>query len=169
MWSDIQLSKVQLNKDRLIEVELIDKNGKTKVFYRSAPCLGVKQCPKQNCTYIAPVGERRPCSNHPKYKLVRTENCPVEFVYIFPQKFHEDHRRWIGGIIRAEKCTTSNLHNHALHGCIKISQCVKDKIATAVTLNPALTPTDVAAGKGMGFIPSAVDVASSHLGKVARS
>ncbi len=51
---------------------------------------------------------------------------------------------------------------------MKIAQCVKEKIHSAVAANPTLTPTDIASGKGVGFVPSAVDVASSHLGKVAR-
>ena len=34
--------------------------------------------------------------------------------------------------------------------------------------NVSLTPTDISRGKGVGFIPSAVDAASSHLGRVAR-
>ena len=171
LWSDIQLSKGQLNKDRLIEMEIVDKNGlatKEKMFYRSAPCSGVKKCPELDCKYIAPIRERRPCPNHLDSKLVRSGDCPVEFVYIFPQEFHKDHRRWIGGIVRVEKHITSSLHNHPLHGSIKISQCVQDEIASAVISNPALTPTDIAAGKGLGFTPSAVDAASCHLGKVAR-
>ena len=64
--------------------------------------------------------------------------------------------------------TSSNLHNHALHGSIKIAQCVQDKIASAVISNPTLRPTDISTGKGLDFTPSAVDSASAHLGKVAR-
>ena len=98
LWSDIQLSKGHLNKDRVIEVELIDKSGvaqSEKMFYRSAPFLGVKQCPHQGCTYVALM---RNCPTHPKCKLARSDNCPVEFVYMFPHEYQEDHRprsdRW---------------------------------------------------------------------------
>ena len=84
---------------------------------------------------------------------------------MFPLKYQESHRRWIGGIVRVEKHTSLNLHNHPLHGSTRISQ---DKIASAVISSPALTPTDIASGKGLGFTPSAVDAASSHLGKLAR-
>ena len=45
---------------------------------------------------------------------------------------------------------------------------VKDKISSAVHTNLSLTPTDISQGSGIGFIPSAVDTASSHLGRVAR-
>jgi len=45
---------------------------------------------------------------------------------------------------------------------------LKERIQLAVASNPTLTPTDIAGGKGVGFTASAVDVASSHLGRVAR-
>ena len=40
-----------------------------------------------------------------------------------------------------------------------IAQCIKEKIGDAIGANPALKP--------LGFIPSAVDDASSHAGKVS--
>ena len=49
----------------------------------------------------------------------------------------------------------------------KIAQCVKERISNAVLTNPALTPTDISCGKVLGFIPSAVDGASSHSGKLS--
>ena len=45
---------------------------------------------------------------------------------------------------------------------------MKDKISNAVQSNLSLTPTDIYQGSGIGFIPSTVDTASSHLGRVAR-
>lgn len=45
---------------------------------------------------------------------------------------------------------------------------MKENIGEAISANPALTPTDIAPGKGLGFIPSAVDSASSHTGKVSQ-
>ena len=50
----------------------------------------------------------------------------------------------------------------------QICNLVRDKINDAVQSNWNLTPTDISQGKGIGFIPSAVDTASSHLGRVAR-
>ena len=49
----------------------------------------------------------------------------------------------------------------------QIAQCIKSKICDAICANPALTPSEVACGKGLGFIPAAVDGASSHTGKVS--
>ena len=75
LWTDIQLSKGHLNKYRLIEVELVDINGQTKkekMFYRSAPCLGVKHCAQPGCKYVAPIRERRNCPIHPDHKLVHS-------------------------------------------------------------------------------------------------
>ena len=93
LWNDIQLSKGQVNKDRLIQVEVGD--NKESVFYRSASCLGVKVCPEVSCNYLAPIREKRNCKTHTHQKLVRSESCPVELVYIYPQQFDKDHRRWI--------------------------------------------------------------------------
>ena len=67
-------------------------------------------------------------------------------------------------MVRCQKEASNNLHNHPIHASSKIAQCVKEKISAAVIANPALTPLDIAHGKGMGFIPSAVDKASTHTG-----
>ena len=118
---------------------------------------------------MAPIREKRGCKNHTHQKLlVRSSGCPVEFIYIYPEKYETDHRRWIGSIIRNQKAPMSNLHNHKLHGAFKICTLVQNKICEAVQSNPTLTATDVPRGKGIGFIPSAVDSASSHLGRIAR-
>ena len=85
-----------MNKDRLIEAEIGD--NKERVYYRCAPCQGVKMCPEKGCNYIAPIREKRGCKNHTQQKLIRSEGCPVEMVYIYPENFKTDNRRWIGGI-----------------------------------------------------------------------
>ena len=79
-----------------------------------------------------------------------------------------DNRRWIGGIVRCEKEPSVNHHNHPIHGAVKIAQCVKQKIHDAAKANRKLTLMQIATGTGMGYIPSAVESASSHLGKIAR-
>ena len=164
MWRDIQFSKGPLNKDRKIEVEM---NGKEeKLCYRTAPCNGVKYCTISGCEYTAPVRDKRPCPQHNNL-LTKTSSCPVEFVYVHPVD-NNDKRRWIGGLIRCPKESTDNLHNHSVHAPTAIAQCIKEKISKAVFLNPTLKPSDIACGKGVGFVPSAVDVPSSHLGKVTR-
>ena len=164
MWHDIQLSKGPLNKDRKIEVEI---NGKMeKLTYRTAPCNGIKYCSFEGCNYIASVREKRPCSHH-KSPLSKTSSCPVELVYIYPEDSNDNCRR-IGGLIRCPKESVENLHNHPMPPPSAIAQCIKKKISTAVQLNPTLKPSDIACGKGVGLVPSAVDSASSHLGRVSR-
>ena len=148
----------------MITVEIGCK--KVEVFYRSAPCLEVKYCPQEGCNHVVPIREKRVCPNH-NTELHKTHDCPVEFVYIHP-KDSSDSRRWFGGIFRSQKAPTKNLHNHKIHSSTKIAQCVKEKINNATSANPALTPFEIACGKGIGFIPSAVDQASSHTGKVSQ-
>lgn len=66
------------------------------------------------------------------------------------------------------KNPTDNLHNHPLHEASKIAKCIKSTITEAVHINPSLTATDIAQGKGLPFIPSAVDRASLHIAKVVQ-
>ena len=80
-WKDIQLSKGQLNKKRLISADVAGK----KIYYSSAPCLRVKVRPHKGCDYVVPIREH----NLP---LQRTSGCPVEFVYVHP-KDPNDKRR----------------------------------------------------------------------------
>ena len=53
------------------------------MYYRSAPCLGVKTCAEFSCDYVASIREKWNCKNHPQHKLQRCNtDCPVEFVYV---------------------------------------------------------------------------------------
>ena len=134
LWNDLQFSKGQLNKDRLIEVDIGGK--KEGVYYRSAPCLGVKICLVNGCIHVSPIREKRPCPHH-KNKLVKTEGCPVEFVYIYPQNI-QDKRRWVGGFVRCQKEATTNLHNHLQPAATKMAECIRERIHNAVAVNPTL-------------------------------
>ena len=71
-------------------------------------------------------------------------------------------------LARCQKTPSNNLHNHPLHNATKISQCVRQKISVAVSVNPSLTTSDIVRGQGIGFVPSAADDASSHVGKVSQ-
>ena len=146
-------------------IQTVIKNQNDTVFYRTAPCNGVKMCTISGCTYVAPIREKRPCPHH-KISFVKTDSCPVEFVYVYPAD-RQDKRRWIGGIVRHQKDLSKNLHNHVPPSETKIAQCVKE-INKAIASNPTLTASDISLGKGLGFVPCAVDVASSHLGRVSK-
>ena len=104
IWKDIQLSKGQLNKDRLIKFEVNDKME--EVYYRSAPCLGVKYCGSKDCSHVVPIRDKRNCPKH-SVPLLKTADCPVEFVYIHP-KDTSDKRRWFGGLVRCQKTASNN-------------------------------------------------------------
>ena len=166
LWLDLQLSKGPLNKDRCIEVNIGCR--KEKVFYRSAPCAGVKVCPVDGCNHVQAIRQKHPCPKHRDSTLKRTESCPVEFVYIYPQNYQIDHRRWIGGIVRCQKEATESLHNHPLNGSMVMAKFMKQQIGHAAITNPTLKPSEVARGIGLPVIPSAVDSASAHLGKISR-
>ena len=118
IWKDIQLSKGQLNKPRLITVCIsgVDK----EVYYQSAPCLGVKKCPSFACGYVVAIRDKGRCPIH-KLDLEKTTGCPVEFIYIHP-KDNSDGRRWFGGMVRCQKGPSENAHNHPLHSATKKSQ-----------------------------------------------
>ena len=147
IWKDIQLSKGQLNRDRLIKIDVNDTTE--EMYYRSAPCLGVKYCPIEGCHHIVPVRDKRNCPKH-NIPLEKPGECPVHF-HLHPAS-SQDGRRWFGGIVRCQKVPSKKFHNHRIHSATKIAQCVKERISNAVLTNPALTPTDISSGKGLGFI-----------------
>ena len=163
IWNDIQLSKGKLNKDRLLEMNVGGK--KEYIYYRSAPCGGVKVCNEHSCNYVAAVREKRRCQLHPSAPLNHVNDCPVEFAYLYPENSN-DNRRWIIAIIRNQKEPMINLHNHAIHGPTKIAKCIQENISRAISLNSTLTPIDISQGKGLEFVPGVVDKASTHLGRI---
>ena len=71
-------------------------------------------------------------------------------------------------LVRTQHEESESLHNHGVHGACKVASSVLQEITQAVINNPSLLPTDVSKGKGLKFVPSAVDGASAHLGKVSR-
>ena len=107
---------------------------------------------------------KRSCPTH-NTVVVKTTGCSVDFVYLYPNDLN-DQRRWFGGIIRNPKLPKCNFHNHEIHGPWRISQGLKKRNSVVITSNPALTSMDITYGKVLGFIPSAVDAACSHSGRV---
>ena len=92
LWSDIQLSKGKVNNYKTsITIDRKDE----QLFYKSAPCNGVKVCSEKGCHYVAPIRELRRCKNHSSKPLQKTsdmERCPVQFGYIYPVDHQRDHR-----------------------------------------------------------------------------
>ena len=74
--------------------------------------------------------------------------------------------RWIAGITVNNPPSSKNLHNHKIHSPTAISAFVKESIFSAVTASPRLTADDLAAGRGLQFIPGAVDNAATSKDKI---
>ena len=98
LWEDIQLSKGKLNPDRAVTLHI---NGKDEtVFYRTAPCNGVKVCSAPNCCHVQPLNSKKNmCTKHPNTSTHNTSNCPVVFMYFFHQNFPDDNRRYISSYV----------------------------------------------------------------------
>ena len=146
LYSDIQFGKGKARPKRLIKMNIDGKNE--SVYYRFAPCGGVKRCAMHTdgCSYVVSTNELKPCHQHPESKLVRSGECPVEFFYIWPEDT-EDKRRWLTGLVRANSMEECDLHNHPHHKERKIPVKVDTDIRRAMIDNPHLKTSDVITGK----------------------
>ena len=91
----------------------------------------------------------------------------MQFGYICPED-SQDHRRWILGFVRQPKGPSNNLHNHPIHSSSHPLAKTLEDIHSAATSNTALKPSDVSKGKGLGYIPAAVDRACANLDRISR-
>ena len=73
---------------------------------------------------------KRVCPEHNK-PLEKSFNCPVEFVYIRPKLKMLTKDGLIADLVRCQKGSIDNLHNHPLHGATKIAGCINSKITQA--------------------------------------
>ena len=94
LWDDIQLSKGKLSSDRCVTTEI--DGIEESIFYRLAPCNGVKMCSGAGCEHVQSRNSKKNlCTKHPSSPTINTDNCPVIFVYMFPQNFvSPDNRRY---------------------------------------------------------------------------
>jgi len=74
--------------------------------------------------------------------------------------------RWIAGIVVNNTTPTKNLHNHSIPSPSVVSTFVKHSIVSAVSASPHLTTDDLAAGRGLQFVPGAVDTAAASKDKL---
>ena len=143
LFNDIQISKGKPRAPSKITVSL---NGTDEeLYYRIAPCGGVRCCPAKDCSYCISVKERRLCPQHPEIALVSTGSCPVEFVYVWPTS-SDDKRRWHSGIVRRDDMKSNNLHNHPLPGPTKVPAKVVHDIQHAMSLDSSLKTHDILTG-----------------------
>ena len=146
LFTDIQFGK---GKARAAQKVKMSVDGKDEdVWYRIVPCGGVKYCGKheEGCTYITSTRENRHCPQHPDVKLIRSNECTVEFAYLWPVE-ENDTRRWITGFRRSGTNEESNLHNHPTHAAMKIPSKVENDIRQAVITNPHLKTKDIMTGQ----------------------
>ena len=111
---------------------------------------GVKLCGEHEdgCSCVTSTLETRSGPSHPKSLFVKSGECPVEFVYLWPTE--GDKRRWITGIRRSGGCADEmTFHNHPLHvhATLKISSKVDTDIRRAVVANPHLKTKGIVSGK----------------------
>ena len=155
LFNDIQLGKGKCRGWNEVTVTIgADENGteeSLKVRYKIAPCNGVKLCGMhhEGCSFVAATREFRKCPEHPNAALIKTDGCPVEFVYIRPAS-SEDNRRWLTGIDRHSDMHSDNLHSHPLNAPSKIPTKVESDIRDAVAANPHLKAKEVMRGKYCG-------------------
>ena len=101
LLKDIQISKGKPRAPQKITIEVNHKEE--EIFYRIVPCGGVKHCAVDGCSYVSKLYD---------IDLVITNECPVEFVYIWPVNI-SDKRRWLTGLVSRSDLQSDNLHNHA--------------------------------------------------------
>jgi len=164
LWSDVQLSKSTTTKNTFI-MQIGSKSE--HLHYWLSRCNGVKQC--SQCDHVLPRSfVKNNCKQHPTAELISTEGCEVEFVYIFPHNI-EDHRRWIGGLIRStEVVPKPSLHNHPVRQSLshKIPAKVISDFTKTLDDNPYLTTRQLQCGQGLGYRPGSADLSCSSYDRV---
>ena len=61
-----------------------------------APCNGVKVCSAPDCSHVQPLNSKKNlCTKHSATSTSNTRNCPVMFMYFFPQNIADDNRRYV--------------------------------------------------------------------------
>ena len=143
LLNDIQIGRKKLRQKREVTFTIYGKEE--RLYYRMAPCGGVKKCPARDCSYVASTKDRKSCPEHEEEQLEPTGNCPVEFVYAWPVN-PQDKRRWISGITRSGDLKADNLHKHPIHGPSKIPSRITHDIKKALKVDPTLKTHEIMTG-----------------------
>ncbi len=168
LWADIQFSKGKVNN---YEASVKVEDEELKVIYRSAPCNGVKVCPDEGCDYTVPVKDHRLCRKHPHAPLQKTNTvspCPVQLGYVYPVDIQNDRRRWLFAFVHHHKGSNDNLHKHRTYSASHPLTKTLEDITNAAAKNSGLKPTEIAQGKGVGYVPGVVDKSCANLERVSR-
>ena len=148
MFSDIQIGKGKARPKRTIKIDVA--GVVESVVYRFVPCGGVKVCGKHSdgCNFVTSTTSIKPCCQHSNVPLQRTGECPVVFIYIWPEN-ESDNRRWLTGIVRSSSLQADNFHNHPLHSEAKIPAKVDSDLRRALIENPHLKTSDLIVGMSL--------------------
>ena len=108
LFNDIQIGKGKSRAARKVAIEV---NGiQEELYYRIAPCAGVKICPVVDCNYIVSTKEHRPCPKHSDSKQPQLEQRSAQL-----SLFMYGIKRTSGGWNCTNWEVSSNLHNHPLN------------------------------------------------------
>ena len=143
LFNDIQISKGKPRAPRKVTVT-VDK--KEEVYYRIAPCGGVKCCPIADCSYTTSIKEQRPCPDHTDPQLTAVHDCPVEFVYVWSVN-DEDKRRWLSGIVRRGDLSPNNFAQSLPSWSNQSTFKVVHDIQKALEIDPTLKTHDIVTGQ----------------------
>eukprot|EP00112_Aurelia_sp_Birch-Aquarium-sp1_P014358 Seg3094.1 transcript_id=Seg3094.1/GoldUCD/mRNA.D3Y31 product="ATP-dependent DNA helicase RecQ" protein_id=Seg3094.1/GoldUCD/D3Y31 len=164
VYNDLQLSKGPSNKPMAKEWNV--DGSKLKVIVQKSPCEGVKQCGSPECTYV--VSKRQQinrCKAHADAPLVPSGQCPVKFVYIYPENFTHDTRRWLG-VISAQ--TGKAEHNHSKPAACKLPAILNEEITKCVKSDCTKTAKEVQLGYGMPCMPAEISPVASNIDVIHR-
>ena len=60
-----------------------------------------------------------------------------------------------------------SLHNHNVHTSSHLLTKTQEDIQSAAVANVSLKPSEISRGKGLGYIPAAVDRASANMDRIS--
>ena len=143
LFDDIQLGKGNTRGTRKISTVVGKKEE--EVYYKIAPCKGIKKCGESGCSYIISTWENKQCSQYPQAKLESSGFCPVDFFYVWPAN-PQDKRRWVGGLVRSDDMKPQNIHNHPTNPPSKIPLKVQSDVRRAISANPHLKTSAIVIG-----------------------
>ena len=144
MFSDIQLEKGKARPKRTIKID-VARVVESDLFH-----VVVSVCGKHSdgCNFVTSTTSIKPCCQHPNVPLQRTGECPVVFIYVWPEN-ESDNRRWLTGIVRSSSLQADNFHNHPLHSEAKIPAKVDSDLRRALIENPHLKTSDLIVGMSL--------------------
>ena len=164
LYNDIQLSKGPANKPTTKEWNI--DGTLTRVVINKSPCEGVQKCSGPNCTYV--VSRRQQlnrCRAHPNVSLEQSEKCHVMFIYIHPQDFGQDARRWLAVITSSPG---KENHCHEKPAPNKIPTMLEEKIVECVQSDLTKSAKEVQLGYGMSCMPADVSPVAANIDVINR-